>query len=1040
MFYRTLVHRTKGQAMYRAFLSNRGFPRIATGVKSLSINLPLKKALSTLTLTTLLIPFSPAIATDRTVPITTAPPLMEQPFQTDTIYDLNTKAYNNSILQVNQPLHAYNQDLYEFSFKTFLEAENLNDAYRIADAAVKQNPTDLSWHERLAIIATWTQHPDVALKQWQYLAAHGRNDDGVLGHIIELSKGLHDDPALVEALKTHIDRYPDDTQAWEDLAAAYERLNQPYEAISLLQQGYVRKPNKIYLSIIAYLYNSIGEPRQEAIEINNIISHYGVTTDLALRQSEISYSQGSINIALKKLLAAKSKAKPTDYSYWRTLSDLAWIAQDYPDALLAAQTLYQQGQANADDYAHMINLLQKTNPEFAFSLSAEAWKNFHQPTFFFSAISSGSQLEKWAKLRDLYLSLSSDDKKQLTNNSYYWTTLSQVWQQLGNSEAAIKALDEALALEPDNIDIKVGYLWLLIDSNAKTSLARLINKWADLINNTQGTNKNPGLWDVFAYGALALGNDQLALKLFDENLPNQLQNYPWLISFAGSLEDADYILASYWARNFAWQGVQHSLAAQKTLITSEQWFPYAELSAIEAPGEISGQAMRRLAQYPLTDTNLNELLSWAVSTGEYDLATYLLKYYQINHIPIPQITELNVALNNNELPTMQRIITPSPTTDTLTNPKNPKAVNDQTGVNDQIEAVDARDAAVRLGQFAMAEQYAYAGMDQIQSNQAQQTFSYQLLAETMVAQANDVSLSPVFLEFGSVTQMNTYFTSVLHINANLSVAPFATYGPQWSNNKTQLTNVPTSDSEAGVNLNYKNNRNDWEVGASVRNDVRTFATARAQDSYQWNTALNLNLLLGYNQRSYLTDAMLVGGAQNMAQLTATYNLDNHNFLVAQEEGDEYVSQSGYNLGWGNLVNGEIDHRFTLDYPDIGVRAFGELANFAHTGTPRSDLTPLIPVNQSISSSFFIPDSFSQWGVGTYLGELYKDNYTSLFRPYFAADVFYNTVTHIGYDAGGGVAMRVFGDDQLAAFAEYSQDSGGVAQQTISVGCSYKYLF
>lgn len=959
-------------------------------------------------------PLSSQIIQSTPVPTSTLP-------RSETIPATQTESINKPSTRSSQPIHAYHADTYEFSFKTFVEAHNLEDAYSIAKAAVEQDPGNLKWHERLAVVATWTQRPAVSLQQWQYLAAHGKDDDEVINHIITLAVGLRDDAALVTALKVKVARHPDDMGAWEQLAASYERLNEPQQAIQLLEQGYAKNPNQNYLSIIAYLYKSIGEPQQESAEIQRIISSYGVTTDLALRESELSYSGGHIDTALSKLLAAKGKAKPTDFNYWRTLSDLAWMAQDYSNAVYASEILYKQGHAAAEDYSRIINVMQTTNPHFAMQLSEEGWKKFHQPLFFLSMMDLGSKLEEWGTLRDAYLSLTPDDKKQLAVTPYYWTTLAMVWQQLGNLEQSRLAYLQALQLDPNDLLLKTGYIWLLIDQNNKMELAQKMTEWAPLIA------KDVRLWDAFTYGALALNLNPLALKLFNQELPLKLKDFPWQIAFAARLEDSDLIPAAYWMRNYAWRGVQKSLLQQKTPITNEDWFPYTELAAVQAPGDVAYEAMVKLGQYPFQLRNLNMLLAWSVATSNFALADFLLQYYQEKHLTVPAVMELNIALNANDLPVMQNLVTPSDTHSTKE-------------ILNEVGDVDARDAALRLGQRGLMEQYAYDGMDQIQLTKAQQTPNYQLLAQTMVDQANNVFVQSQYFAFGSVTQIQTLMSTRIHLNPNVYVTPFVSYAPQWSNDESLITGVPHFDEEAGVNLNYLDNRNNWQFGAGERSDLNTFATAHISDSYQWNAWINLNVLAGYMERSYLTAPMLVGGAENVLQATVTDNIDNHNFIVAQEEGDEYVSQTGSNLGWGNLLNGEIDHRFTLDYPDIGVRAFGQVAAFAHTGGLTNSLESLIPAGQPTDVDYFIPGSFSQWGFGTYFGQLYKDNYTSLIRPYGAADVFYNTVTGLGYDASGGISMSVLGDDQLALFVQYSQGSGGVAQQTLAVGSSYKYLF
>ena len=610
---------------------------------------------------------------------------------------------------------------------------------------------------------------------------------------------------------------------------------------------------------------------------------------------------------------------------------------------------------------------------------------------------------------------------KLESNPYFWTTIAQIQQQLGDLQQARIAYQKAMALQPDNISIKIGYVWLLINAKDDRELTRVIQKWAPLLD------QSDELWDAFTVGALTLHNTPLALNLFAAAYPRKTKDFPWQLGYAATLSEAGYIQQADWLRSSAWHMIGPTLRQQITAITAEQWFPYAELAALKAPGDIANLAMIKLCEYPFEQKNLDFILGWSIESANYELSNFLLRYYQAQHLPVPPVMALNIALNNNEMETMQTLITPSPTKSTV-------------AILDEVGDVDARDAAVRLGEYGLAEQYAYDGMQKIQNTQVGQTFAYQTLADTLVQQANNVKLYSMYMAYGPVAGINTILSTRIHLSPNVYITPFFNYKPQWTVDGAVLANVPTFDEEAGLDLNLLDNRNNWELEATERRDMHTFATAHVEDSYQLTSKLNLQILGGYMQRSYLTSSMLVGGAQNMLQATMTDNFDSHNFIIAQEEGDEYVAQAGYNLGWGNIVNSEIDHRFTLDYPDIGIRAFGTLASFAHTGTPGADLQALSPGGAPITNAFFIPGSFSQWGFGAYWGQLYRDNYTSLFRPYFSGDIFYNTISKIGYDMSGGIGMSVLGNDQLSTFISYSQGAGGVSQQTFSVGGSYKYLF
>ena len=145
-----------------------------------------------------------------------------------------------------------------------LSVGETQSALVLAQRLVEVVPVDENAHESLGRIAEWALMPEVALKEWLWLA-NNRGDDASIMNAIRLSKGLHhNDIALkvlmqlssrrkltkeemdnlltayneagslsdhVNFLKSYLKRYPDNSQVWEALAKTQENAGQLTEAM-----------------------------------------------------------------------------------------------------------------------------------------------------------------------------------------------------------------------------------------------------------------------------------------------------------------------------------------------------------------------------------------------------------------------------------------------------------------------------------------------------------------------------------------------------------------------------------------------------------------------------------------------------------------------------------------------------------------------------------------------------------------------------------------------------------------------------------------
>ena len=97
-------------------------------------------------------------------------------------------------------IRPYNAKHYELAYEVFIENHNLNEAFRVAEAAVRQVPEETIWHKRWRRWRNGSGKPEVALREWRWLLHHDDSREALLA-VLRLAPSLNDYDALLDAWK-----------------------------------------------------------------------------------------------------------------------------------------------------------------------------------------------------------------------------------------------------------------------------------------------------------------------------------------------------------------------------------------------------------------------------------------------------------------------------------------------------------------------------------------------------------------------------------------------------------------------------------------------------------------------------------------------------------------------------------------------------------------------------------------------------------------------------------------------------------------------
>ncbi len=341
-------------------------------------------------------------------------------------------------------MRPYNAQDYQLAYEVFLANRSLDDAYRVAAAAVLQNPGDMAWRERLAQIAEWSNRPSEALEQWLYIAR--RSGSGVAWQaVLRIAPGLFEDEALLEAMRYQATKGTLTDDQWRAVVDAYERVGRPREAVAMLQREYERKPRPVFLELQATLYDRMGDLDGAIAANRRVIETSGATTPRIANLVTLLLARGDNKEAYALLESHRSKVSAEDAEYWRLLADLALQLQEDVTAERALDVLVKSDKAQPDDFNRLIALLQPRQPEAAARLAELAYERFKTTDYLVAALGIYSERRDFIAMRRVFGKMTPEVEADLARSPDFLMLRAEYRNATGHPDLARADYREAYA-------------------------------------------------------------------------------------------------------------------------------------------------------------------------------------------------------------------------------------------------------------------------------------------------------------------------------------------------------------------------------------------------------------------------------------------------------------------------------------------------------------------------------------------------------------------------------------------------------------------
>ena len=716
----------------------------------------------------------------------------------------------------------------------------------------------------------------------------------------------------------------------------------------------------------------------------------------------------------------RSVAGPEVRAYWDLLGDLAWMLQEDESAILAYRNLTERREVEAGDLDRLVALLRERQPEEAVRLAQLGYERFHNIGMLLQAVELLWEQKDLPALKRIYAKLGPEDEKRFAQTPYFFTLRAQYRQAAGDLAGARADLERALAIAPDNADLRLALLWHLIEARDSAALRRALD------DNAAAAASDRGAWAAQASGWMQLGEPRRALPWFARLVQATPADYLWLAAYADALEQDGQQGAADRVRRHAWVEVRRAAIKPDALKDRQLRETWARFALARAEGDQSLAVIRdllRLDAQPGNAPNQRErgaatselVLGWLISTEQHENAKAWLWLRYGRKLAAPGWAEVSVALATDDAEAAAKLLAERP--------------------ND-LPYRDRVEAARLARQLRQAQTYAF----EAQEKHPDDDVLHLQLSQTLLEGAHRAVAGAAFARRGVIESKPRELDAEIWLAPRLRLALEWREASQRSRDPAVLTGVPARDRETRVTARRLLDDGWLEAGIGQREGFADSLSARLRLYQSWGRRLSTLFSAARNERTLDSSALAVAGMRDEVSLRALYTLSKTEYLTGQVWGARYRSQNGIELGTANGYDWEAGHRVRIEYPDLTVRITAAKLRSQTEGTGDPAAAALSPLGVNPGPAFFVPGGSRRNGIGFSIGESARENWTRALRPFAAYDLTRNSLTGGGYNARFGLRGNVTGPDQLQLFWSRARGGGASNDSILEYGVRYEYFF
>lgn len=945
-------------------------------------------------------------------------------------------------------------------------------AERVAAQALASGQSAL-WGERLAQVREWGGRPAAALQAWlaQWQRAGGEQ---AFAQVQRLGAMLFDDQALLEAWRLRRQRRPLDDEAVRQLAALYERVGSPEQALALMEERMARARGAAdaptWQRAMAELLVRMGQtPR--ALQKYDLALSGGLTQAQALEAARVALWANDAERALRYLSVADDGAAvgPDNQAFFALLADVAWDRGDTVRARAVLARLVEGGRETPYQAVRwLMTLAQGPDPRWlteAARLAARHPREAPVRAQWQAAVFAQGDARAWEAF---WVGQTPAVRAQLGRDATFLAARAWFWQRLGEGRRARADMEAAATLRPQDRSLLAGLLWLMVDGRDRAGL----RAWLPRAQGLLGV-RDLDLREAMTAGWLQLRQPAQALALMQPQLARRRDDPLWLLGYADALYQSGREAQAQRLRRHAWGLLRARLPARDTPLQARRPDPAREverqrlmawlgLAASEAQPAERRQAWARLLAEARAvrdwsapeATPLREMLGlWLLAAEQPELARAWLWRQHAWQLATPAYQGFAAALQQEDRAELAALLDDEALREARAEGRRaatppapdapaPRGLASAGGPPGPAGETDPKDRLTALRRLDRLQEAAREGNEMAQRlPEGLPEDAALLLQQDLVARADRLRVTVAARPTERLSGPARQVWGRVHLDSGLRM--------EWALDTRHLRSVDPAvlrtrghemQRDATIDLHGVGAQGRWQVGVGVVQGPASHATLRLRWEREINPGAVLAIEAALAERSQESDALRVAGRQD--RLQATLNLRASPQLDLSTE----LQWLRLSTAWGRYQGQALHARGSAFYHprrDPMDWRLGVQVQWSHTradGRPDPRASWLVPNGQPPPPGLFVGQGglgvrlSSGWGMGHESTEVYRRDV----RAWAEAAWSWSSRGETGPSLRAGLRGGLLGRDQWHVNGYW--DASGAGRPRHGWQVSYELLF
>ena len=929
--------------------------------------------------------------------------------------DINKEAYWNKKLWTHYGQK--DEKITSRQLELELALNHLQHARNFALRLVSIKPNNKEYRQHLAQLEEWTGHPIAAQKQWSILAKTS-NTSHEDEQQLRLAIMNFDEQGIIASLEGISRKRTLTADEMLERIYSYERQGRPVLSQIALDDYLVQHPSdKEKWFILAGLYENQNDYEGSIKIWKRIEKQFGNETQSAIRQVELHWNYQHHEKAYEKSATIDLDFKNIESIFHlEILSELGWRFRDNNLLIKSNEEILKRDNKNELAYERLLILADKNKDvDQAVLLAEAAWKNTEKAIYLRMAMETAIDKNDRKSIEYL-LGLAIQNNNNIDNLVDYVLIMAELEDKSENFLTASKYYEYAMQLSPNNKSIHTGLLWSLLNSNQRLKLKRYLNIFQNQ------ANRFSQYWSVYAAATHEIGESRKSVYWHSKLMHQYPDDNLWLLSYADALDADSRFNSALKIRSYVMKKIQansiFTLLSGKS--AKELTKQYIALERNRGLGANAGNMIKTIIYNTQSNTNkipYEFLVSWYLSLKHNDMARYWHLRRQLARIKAPDNQLLNLALDSNDLKTIESLVT----------------------TNSDISPVDRNEGLRRLGLYEQALANSIEGIGVLSTREEKLLYREQAASlfnilpnywATDSDRHSNGDLVTSKIELQTKANIHNWVFGLSVSKTNLNIDAFTVD----LNGNNIETEIDLKAMRPGRRMSIYS-----DISINRRDDIDIMPIKLGMD-YKLSRNVQFEFAWENNQLSEESTALRTLGMQDKLHIAMNANLGSREYINTHLFKTNYESRWGDDLAHGLSIDFNLGHRLSTGRNELTVQLDANwISNTLNNSLP-FEVSQRLPIGST--TDLLVAEKFSTLGISMRLN---RGNIKSSYPQTGSLRYFMDGWIGQSYPArkfasrfSAGFGSRILGNDELSIGLFTDQTKNLVDDQNSwGINLSYK---